>query len=169
MGEEEREEIDLNTLLTEVLDLLSPPSHIQIAIAPDFPTIVAERTRMFQVFQNLIGNAIKFMDKPHGDVMVEWSNNGTHWTFWVHDNGPGIEQRHQERIFDIFQTLQPRDKVESTGIGLALVKKIVALYGGTIGVETTPGTGSTFWFTLPKKISFTNKIISLTAPRNQPC
>jgi signal transduction histidine kinase len=148
--EEGRQEIDLNALLTEVLDLLNPPSHIQIAIASVFPTIVAERTRIFQVFQNLIGNAIKFMDKPQGKVAVQCVDEDTHWIFRVSDNGPGIEQRHQDKIFQIFQTLHPRDKVESTGIGLALVKKIVDLYGGKIWVESTVGGGSTFFFTVPR-------------------
>jgi light-regulated signal transduction histidine kinase (bacteriophytochrome) len=148
--EEEHEAIDLNMLLREVLDLLNPPEHIRISLDPGFPTIVAERTRMFQVFQNLIGNAVKFLNKPHGDILLQWEDNGTHWTFRVRDNGPGIEHRHQEKIFQIFQTLRPRDEVESTGIGLALVKKIVELYGGKIWMESTVGEGSTFFFTLPK-------------------
>ncbi|MBD3309061.1 hypothetical protein GF348_21950 [candidate division KSB3 bacterium] len=145
------ETIDLNVLLDEVLDLLNPPQHICIEIPSDLPTIPAERTRIFQVFQNLISNAIKFLDKPHGQIIVQYLDKGPYWTFHVTDNGPGIEKHQQERIFHIFQTLQPRDEVESTGIGLALVKKIVELYGGTIGVESEVGKGATFWFTFPKK------------------
>ena len=137
-------------MLSDVLDLLNPPDHIQITIDPDFPTIVAERTRMFQVFQNLISNAVKFLDKPRGEISVQCQEDGAYWKFSVADNGPGIEPRHQDRIFQIFQTLQSRDEVESTGIGLALVKKIVELYGGTIWVESTIGKGSTFSFTLQK-------------------
>jgi PAS domain S-box-containing protein len=148
---EEHTIIDLNILLHEVLDLLNPTEHIQITMEPELPTIVAERTRIFQVFQNLIGNAVKFLDKPSGEINVQYQDDGLYWRFSVTDNGPGIEERHSERIFQIFQTLQPRDEFESSGIGLALVKKIVELHGGTIGVESTPGTGSTFWFTLPKK------------------
>ena len=148
--QEEYKAINLNVLLQDVLDLLGPPEHIQITLDPDFPTIVAERTRIFQVFQNLIGNAMKFLDKPYGEVIVQWVDNETHWTFRVSDNGPGIEQQYQERIFHIFQTLQPRDEFESTGIGLALVKKIVNSYGGKIGVESEIGKGATFWFTFPK-------------------
>jgi len=149
--EEKYETIDLNDLLYDVLDLLNPPEHVQITIEPHFPAIVAEPTRVFQIFQNLFSNAIKFLDKPQGEIRVEYQDKSTHWMFSVTDNGPGIEQRHQERIFQIFQTVHPHDEVESTGIGLALVKKIVELYGGKIWVESTPGEGSTFWFTLPKK------------------
>ena len=142
--------IDLNVLLHEVLDLLDPPEHIQISIAPNFPTIIAERTRMFQIFQNLISNAVKFLNKPRGEITIQCVDEETHWTFRVADNGPGIEPHHQEKIFQIFQTLEPCDAIKSTGIGLALVKKIVELYGGKIGVESKMGNGATFWFTFPK-------------------
>jgi signal transduction histidine kinase len=73
-----------------------------------------------------------------------------HWQFSVADNGPGIDPRHHDRIFQLFQTLSPRDRKESTGVGLALVKKIVELYGGRVWVESKMGEGSTFFFTLPK-------------------
>lgn len=149
--QEEYKEIELTPLLHEVLDLLNPPETLRIAIPPDLPSIFAERTHFFQVFQNLISNAVKFVDTSDGEIIVQSEDNGTHWIFFVSDNGPGIEKKHQERIFHIFQTLHPRDEIESTGIGLTLVKKIVELYGGTIGVESEPGKGATFWFTFPKE------------------
>jgi len=90
------------------------------------------------------------MDKPQGEIRVECVPAGEEWEFSVHDNGPGIDVRHHKRIFQLFQTLAPRDKVESTGVGLALVKKIVEMYGGRIWLESKPGEGSTFFFTLPK-------------------
>src|SRR5574340_917735 len=141
--------VDLNLLLHEVTDLLSPPPNIVITVDP-LPTGVAEGTRLQQVFQNLLSNAIKYLDKPEGRIHVGCVAAGREWKFSVSDNGPGIEERHFERIFHLFQTLAPRDKVESTGVGLALVKKIVEMYGGRIWVESKVGEGSTFYFTLPR-------------------
>jgi signal transduction histidine kinase len=104
-----------------------------------------------QVFQNLLSNAIKYMDKPQGQIVVGCVEEDGFWKFSVSDNGPGIEEAHYERIFQIFQTLAPRDEVESTGVGLSVVKKIVELYGGKIWVESKLGEGCTFFFTLPKQ------------------
>jgi signal transduction histidine kinase len=112
--------------------------------------IVGDKIRIAQVFQNLIGNAIKFMDKPQGDVKVGCVDAGDYWQFSVVDNGPGIDPQYHEKIFQIFQTLRPRDEQESTGIGLSIVKKIVEFYSGKVWVESEPGKGSTFFFTLPK-------------------
>jgi signal transduction histidine kinase len=105
------------------------------------------------VFQYLLGNAVKYMDKPQGQIKVGCVENDGFWRFRVADNGPGIEEKHFERIFQMFQTLAPRDKVESAGVGLTVAKKIVELYGGRIWVESKLGEGSTFLFTLPKQES----------------
>ncbi len=148
-------EVDLNQLLREVIDLLAPPAHIAITVAGALPTIKTEKTRIQQVFQNLLSNAIKYLDKPQGEIRVDCTDAGEDWEFSVRDNGPGIEVRHHKRIFQLFQTLAPRDKVESTGVGLALVKKIVEMYGGRIWLESKPGEGSTFFFTLPKGVAIT--------------
>lgn len=142
--------VDLNQLLREVIDLLAPPAHITITVADKLPTIWTEKTRIQQVFQNLLSNAVKYMDKPKGEIRVDCVPAGEEWEFSVSDNGPGIDVRHHKRIFQLFQTLAPRDKVESTGVGLALVKKIVELYGGKVWLESEAGVGSTFYFTLPK-------------------
>jgi two-component system sensor kinase FixL len=142
--------VDLNRLLVEVVDLLAPSAQVEVRVAAGLPTVTAEPTRLQQVFHNLISNAIKYMDKPHGLVQVGCEDGGAQWRFYVRDNGPGIEQRHFERIFQLFQTLAARDRVESTGVGLALVKKIVEMYHGRIWLESEMGTGTTFWFTLPK-------------------
>jgi signal transduction histidine kinase len=104
-----------------------------------------------QVFQNLLGNAVKYMDKPNGQIKVGCVEDHSFWKFSVSDNGPGIEEKHFEKIFQIFQTLSPREDSESTGVGLTIIKKIVELYGGKIWVESTVGKGSTFFFTLPKQ------------------
>ncbi|WP_228892673.1 sensor histidine kinase [Pseudoduganella aquatica] len=143
--------VDLNKVLAEVLDLLAPPPGIAITVAPGLPTVAGEPTRLQQVFHNLISNAIKYMHRPDGQVTVSCEDDGSHWRFAVTDNGPGIEPRHFERIFQLFQTLAPRDRVESTGVGLALVKKIVEMYRGRVWVESAPGAGATFYFTWPKE------------------
>jgi two-component system sensor kinase FixL len=142
--------VDLAQLLHEVIDSLAPPPHITVTVEGAVPTLTAEPTRIRQLFQNLISNAIKYMDKRQGEVRIACVADGNRWKFSVADNGPGIEKRHFDRIFQLFQTLAPRDRVESTGVGLALVKKIVEMYGGRVWVESTPGQGSTFFFTLPR-------------------
>ena len=90
------------------------------------------------------------MDKPKGEVRVRYFDDKDYWRFIVTDNGPGIEKKYFDKIFKIFQTLQSRDQLESTGIGLSLVKKIVETYGGEIWIESELTKGSQFIFTLPK-------------------
>ncbi len=145
------EAIDLGALVSEVIESLAPPEHIEIAIETELPTISADRTRIQQVFQNLLSNAMKFMDKPQGLVRIGCEDQGNFWRFWVSDNGPGIDLKYREKIFGIFQTLAPRDQQESTGVGLAVVKKSIELYGGQVWLESEIGQGSTFFFTLPKE------------------
>jgi PAS domain S-box-containing protein len=144
------EAVNLDTLVREVIEVLDPPAHIQVRVETPLPTVTANRTRMEQLFQNLIGNAIKFMDKPVGLVTVACEEAGDFWRFRVTDNGPGIEPKYHEKVFGIFQTLVARDRQESTGIGLTLVKKIVELYHGEITLISEPGQGATFSFTLPR-------------------
>ncbi len=145
--------IDLNALLSSVVDAIAPPEHISVTVQGSLPTIKGEKTRIMQIFQNLLTNAVKYMDKPQGHVTVACVDEENAWRFGISDNGPGIETKHFERIFRIFQTLAPKDEFESTGVGLTLVKKIVELYGGNVWVESVLGEGSTFFFTLPKQDS----------------
>jgi len=147
--EEELVDVDLKKLVPEIIDMLGQLENVEIEIENELPTILSEQTRITQVFQNLLSNAVKYMDKPNGRVRIGCTRQDGFWRFSVSDNGPGIEKRNIERIFQIFQTLTPRDKYESTGIGLSVVKKIVEAYGGEIWVESEPGRGSTFFFTLP--------------------
>ncbi|MDD1612050.1 MAG: ATP-binding protein, partial [Methylococcaceae bacterium] len=144
--------ININELVHEVIDLLAPPAHIAVSVAPGLPLIRAEKTAIQQVMQNLIANAIRYLDKPQGRIEIDCVSQGDNWRFSVADNGPGIESRHFARIFQLFQTLNPRDRLESTGVGLAIVKKIVEQCGGEVWVESSPGQGSTFFFTHPKSI-----------------
>ncbi|HNS22578.1 MAG TPA: ATP-binding protein [Sedimentisphaerales bacterium] len=146
---EEIRPVDLNQLIPGIIDGIVPPEHVRITVAPDLPVVECERTRIMQVFQNLLTNAVKFMDKPAGDVRVACVRDGDFWRFSVSDNGPGIEEKYFDQIFRLFQTLTPRDEFESSGVGLALVKKIVEMYGGRVWVESKVGEGSTFYFTLP--------------------
>jgi PAS domain S-box-containing protein len=148
--QEEHVAIDMNQLIQEVIDLIAPSSDITITIAHPLPSVTAERTRVAQVFQNLISNAVKYMDKPKGEIEIDSRDAGEFWQFSVADNGPGIEEKYFEKIFQLFQTLHARDEFESTGVGLAVVKKTVELYRGRVWVESEVGEGSTFFLTLPK-------------------
>jgi len=146
---EENTPININEALTEVIEMLALPDNINIIIENDMPVLMLERTRIHQVFENLIGNAVKYMDKPYGQIRISCRNLGKFYQFSIQDNSCGIEARYFKKIFTIFQTLKPRDEFESTGIGLTIVKKIVENYGGKVWVESTVGIGSTFHFTLP--------------------
>ena len=146
----EKQKVELNTLIKDVILDIGPPNNMEITVIKELPTILCEKTRMRQVFQNLLSNAIKYMDKPKGQIDIDFSENDEFWKFSVADNGPGIESKYFEKIFKIFQTLAPRDELESTGIGLSVVKKIVEMYGGRVWVESEIGNGSTFFFTWPK-------------------
>jgi len=143
-------EVELNKLLPEIIDMLAPPANIKITVETELPTVKCEETRITQVFQNLLSNAVKYMDKPEGLIKVSCAEDGEFWKFGIADNGPGIEKKHWERIFKIFQTLAPRDEFESTGIGLTVVKKVVEIYGGKIWLKSEVGKGTTFLFTFPK-------------------
>jgi light-regulated signal transduction histidine kinase (bacteriophytochrome) len=149
--EKEKVQINLNELVPEIIDMLAPPENIAITVENELPTITYEPTRVTQIFQNLLSNAVKYMDKPKGQIKVGCVEENGFWKFSVADNGPGIEEKHFEKIFKIFQTLVLRDEFEGTGIGLTIVKKIVELYKGKIWVESKVGEGSTFFFTLPKQ------------------
>jgi PAS domain S-box-containing protein len=145
-------EIDLNKVIKEIIELLSPPENIKIIVNTELPTIKGEIIYIEQIYQNLISNAIKFMDKPEGEINIGCISKEDFWEFSVSDNGAGIDEKYFNKIFMIFQTLQPRDKFESTGIGLSIVKKIVETNGGKIWLESAINKGTTFYFTLPKNI-----------------
>lgn len=151
-------EVDLNALVTDVLQMLAPPPQMAVHVEGPLPTVVGEQVRLQQVFQNLISNAIRHRDQPKGQVWVSCRDAGDDWQFSIADDGPGIEPRHHERIFQLFQVLTPRDRKESTGVGLALVKRIIETHGGRVWVEAQPGQGSTFHFTLPKQRPLTEGV-----------
>lgn len=144
------ETVDLNTVVKEAIDLIAVPDNFQIIIESPLPALKGNKTRFVQIFENLMDNALKFTDKANGEVRIACKDDNDRWRFSVADNGPGIDSSYHEKIFRIFQTLVPRDELESTGIGLTLVKKIVEGGGGRIWLESEAGKGSTFFFTWPK-------------------
>jgi PAS domain S-box-containing protein len=148
---EEPEMVDVQALLEEAEDLLALPGGFEVRVPEPLPRMVTERLPLQQVFMNLIGNAAKYNTSPRPRVQITSGDLGAAFEFSVADNGPGIAPEYHERIFGIFQTLQARDKVEGTGIGLSLVKKLVESRGGRIWVESPPDGGATFRFTWPRR------------------
>lgn len=146
---EKHNKVDLNNCVAGIIDSLAPPEHISIVADNGLPVVWGEATRLTQLFQNLISNAIKYMDKEEGRIEIGCDRDEDHWRFSVSDNGPGIPSQYFERIFQLFQTLAPKDETESTGVGLAVAKKIVESHGGEIWVKSKSGEGATFFFTLP--------------------
>jgi PAS domain S-box-containing protein len=139
--------VDVTTLLREVIDLLDPPETFTIEVEPGMPSFVTKRLPLLQVFSNLIGNAIKHHNTTDGHVKVSVLDQGQYYEFAVSDDGPGIAPEYYDKIFQIFQTLQARDQKECTGVGLAIVKKIIETEGSTITLESLLGVGTTFRFT----------------------
>ena len=147
--------VDLNRALGEAT------SNLEVAIqesaanitAYGMPNVRGDHDQMVRLFQNLIGNAIKFRGEQAPQIRVEAEEDSSHWRFSVHDNGIGLEQQYADRIFVIFQRLHTRNKFPGTGLGLAITKRIVERHGGQIWVESKPGEGSQFYFTLPRNAS----------------
>jgi light-regulated signal transduction histidine kinase (bacteriophytochrome) len=115
----------------------------------DLPDVVADRLQLAQLFQNLIGNALKFKGEEPPAVHVGAERHNGEWILEVRDNGIGIEPQYVDRIFDIFERLHSRERYDGTGIGLSICKKIVERHGGRIWVESDAGRGSAFRFTIP--------------------
>ena len=145
------EMVKVEKLLAEIIDSLAPPSGFEVKVEPGMPTFVTEKLPLQQVFSNLISNAIKHNRCESGYVKISVKELDEFYEFFVADDGPGIAPQYHEKVFVIFQTLEARDKVENTGIGLSLVKKIVEGQGGTISLESAEGEGATFRFTWPRQ------------------
>ena len=141
--------IDLNILIDEILRTINIPNHITIELKNQMPKVFGNDFRFKQLFQNLIQNAIKYNDKEKGTIEIGSKENENDFEFYIKDNGMGIKERYQSKIFDIFSKLENND--QSSGIGLSIVKKIIEVYEGKIWLESQEGKGSTFYFTLPKK------------------
>jgi signal transduction histidine kinase len=142
--------VDIKKLVEETMDFIGKPDNTEMTVTSTMPVIKSDRVRLSQVFSNLLGNAIKYNDKTDIRIEISSEESSDGWTFTVKDNGPGIEKQYHEKIFVIFQTLNRRDDVESTGVGLAIVKKIIEDQGGKIWVDSEPGNGASFSFFWPK-------------------
>lgn len=139
-------EVDLNEIINDITDIIFIPSHIKVTVVKKLPTIKADSAKIQQLFQNLISNAVNYMDKEEGLVQINYEENATHYIFSVKDNGVGIEPMYHEKIFKIFNSLE-----DSTGIGLSIVKKVVELYKGEIWLESEVKKGTTFFFSIKKQ------------------
>jgi len=159
VGREEQEisNVSVNELINEVREYLPKNTGVELQVRTDLPVFNTEKVVLLQIFTNLIVNAFKYHDKPNGIVKVYHREVGDFFEFVVEDNGPGIDATYHQRIFRIFQTLRERDSFESTGVGLAIVKKILDDRKLTIKVDSEPGKGSKFIFLWPK-ISTNEKI-----------
>jgi signal transduction histidine kinase len=147
---EEPELVDTRLLITNSVELLNLPPGFTVELPASMPQLFTERVPLETVFRNLVHNACKHHDHPsHGCVTVSAKEQGDAILFTVADNGPGIAPEFHERVFQLFQTLQPRDSVEGSGMGLSVVKKTVESRGGTVRLESQPGCGATFFFTWP--------------------
>lgn len=146
--------IDLHEMISEVVELLHGRLHagnVQVSVSEQLPSIYGDRPRLFEVLQNLVDNAAKFMGdqlNPSIEIGQEGTTEDGKPILFVRDNGIGIDPRFKDRIFGLFDKLDPH--TEGTGIGLALAKRIIEFHGGRIWVESEPGNGSTFYFTLPQ-------------------
>jgi light-regulated signal transduction histidine kinase (bacteriophytochrome) len=143
--------VDCGLAFRSVLDALAVSiAETQAIVTSDpLPIVLANRTSMEQLFQNLIGNALKYRSEAPPRIHVSAEAYDGDWRLTVADNGIGIDMAYADRIFQVFQRLHPRGRYEGTGIGLAVCKRIVEAYGGRIGIDSTVGAGSTFWFTIP--------------------
>ena len=138
-------------LMAEVLDLLEIPPDFRITVSKSFNAAEFHRMPLQQIMTNLIGNAIKHHQSEAGLVEIGLTELEDYYSISVRDDGPGIEAAYHETVFRMFQTLRPRDQVEGSGMGLAVVKKHIELFGGRIEVQSDPRRGATFVFTWPKR------------------
>ncbi len=141
-------DVDVNGIIKSIEEIIFIPDHVRIKMANKLPVIRADKTKIHQLFQNFISNAVVNIDKKDGLVEIASKETPTHWEFSIKDNGVGIPEEYHEKIFQIFQSIGNNER--STGIGLSIVKKIIDIYQGRIWLESEIGVGTTFYFTLKK-------------------
>ncbi|WP_420574578.1 sensor histidine kinase [Kordia sp.] len=140
--------VDAQTLINRIITVNSSET-VKIHLKRRLPKVTFNESQLLQVFQNLIQNAIKHNDKDHVEIHIDYQLLETHHQFSIQDNGPGIDEKYHKKIFELFQKLEVKSEIDSIGIGLALVKKIIERNGGTISVESKLGQGTKFIFTIP--------------------
>ena len=148
---QEDEDVDLNNTLCDLKKILFIPENISVNVLKNLPIIKGDKTKFQQLFQNFISNAIKFCDKEVGIVEINYEDKEPFHQFSIRDNGIGIEKKYHDKIFEVFTSLNKRE--DSTGIGLSIVKKIIALHEGKIWLESEPNKGTTFYFTIKKELN----------------
>lgn len=153
--------LDSNTPEMEMVDTKSLVEELKQSLKSQFdekngkliinelPAIMADKTHIHQIFQNLVSNGLKYNDKEHPIVLVDCKEENGFYIFGVHDNGIGLDMEFKDRIFEVFQRLHGKEVFEGTGIGLAIVKKLIQYYGGEVWVESDKGQGSKFCFSFP--------------------
>jgi signal transduction histidine kinase len=146
-----RETLPGDALMRDIVGLLSPPEGFKVVVSAAFANIHVRRMPLQQIFMYLIGNAIKHHDKRQGVIEVTVQDAEPDYVFVVRDDGPGIPAQFHEQIFKMFQTLKPRDQVEGSGMGLAMVRQNIEIFGGKIHLDSAEGKGSAFRFTWPKQ------------------
>ncbi|MBU3025108.1 MULTISPECIES: PAS domain-containing sensor histidine kinase [Zobellia] len=143
--------VDLNEVIESIKESIYIPEHVALVVPEVLPTIIADRTKIHQLFQNILSNAVVHIEKEKGLVEVLFNENKTHWQFSVKDNGVGIPKEYHKKIFEIFQSIGANER--STGIGLSIVKKIIDRYEGEVWVESEKGMGTEFHFTIKKELT----------------
>jgi len=164
--QEPLEKVAVHEILEEVREVMMSrlqSENVHLHLMSNYPVVMASRTRLIELFSNLISNAIKYNDKTDKQIELGWQEQDPYYKFYVRDNGMGIESQYLEKIFELFERLNPREDYESTGAGLAICKRIVEEFGGLIWAESALGEGSTFYFTLPKKPAARSAPIELAA------
>ena len=141
-------DVDVNDIIKSIEEIIFIPDHVQIKMANKLPVIKADKTKIHQLFQNFLSNAVVNIDKAEGLVEIGCKETASHWQFSIKDNGVGIPKEYHEKIFQIFQSIGNNER--STGIGLSIVKKIIDIYEGQVWLESEIGKGTTFYFTIKK-------------------
>nr|WP_299383026.1 PAS domain-containing sensor histidine kinase [Allomuricauda sp.] len=145
----DNKEVDVNEVIQEIKEIIYIPDHVSIKAARSLPTIKADKTKIHQLFQNFLSNAVVNIDKKKGLVEIDYQEFPSYWQFSIKDNGVGIPEEYHEKIFQIFQSIGNKER--STGIGLSIVKKIIDRYKGKVWLESQIGKGTTFYFTIQKE------------------